>query len=261
MGCGSKRPSGGGAQHLRQVRFRQEEQERKEEMLRDKQSVLEHGRHPYGVQPMGNMYASATPSIRPGLGLFGLLGDQAVMDLLEMLEAQQLGLLTCCSRVLYVFCHHDEVWRSLVLRLFGGQFEFKRSWKDTLGYAVRKAQYVPHLPREVFTSQRNCVCLPAIAHTHTSTHTRKHAHMRTRTHTCAHARTHTHTYAHSRPHASPPTRTHARTHARMHAHTHTRTHACANARTHARTHTCPHARTHACTLPPTHLRAHNYTRK
>eukprot|EP00277_Geminigera_cryophila_P016800 CAMPEP_0179442882 /NCGR_PEP_ID=MMETSP0799-20121207/26355_1 /TAXON_ID=46947 /ORGANISM="Geminigera cryophila, Strain CCMP2564" /LENGTH=494 /DNA_ID=CAMNT_0021228423 /DNA_START=21 /DNA_END=1505 /DNA_ORIENTATION=- len=149
MGCGSKRPSGGGAQHLRQVRFRQEEQERKEEMLRDKQSVLEHGRHPYGVQPMGNMYASATPSIRPGLGWFGLLGDQAVLDLLEMLDAQQLGLLTCCSRVLYVFCHHDEVWRSLVLRLFGGQFEFKRSWKDTLGYAVRKAQYIPHLPREI----------------------------------------------------------------------------------------------------------------
>lgn len=150
--CGSKRlaatRSTGAQEAMRQVRCKQEEQERKEEELRDKESVLERGSHPYGVQPMGNMYAGAAPSIRSGLGMLAPLADQAVLDVLEMLGVRELGMLTSCSRALYVFCHHDEVWRSLVLKVLGGKFEFMGNWKDTLARAVQKGQYRAHHPRQ-----------------------------------------------------------------------------------------------------------------
>ena len=134
------------------MRFRQEEQQRKEELLRDKKSELENGQHPYGVRPMGNMYADSTPSIRAGLGAFSRLADQAVLDLLEMLGAPQLGMLTCCSRALYVYCHHADIWRSLVLKVYGGRFDFKDNWKDTFGYCFRKHEYKPHVKRKVRTN-------------------------------------------------------------------------------------------------------------
>eukprot|EP00802_Teleaulax_amphioxeia_P005967 Tamp_05971.p1 GENE.Tamp_05971~~Tamp_05971.p1 ORF type:complete len:538 (+),score=107.72 Tamp_05971:33-1616(+) len=148
--CGTKRAGPSAAQEaMRKVRARQEEQQRKEELLRDKESVLEHGRHPYGVQPMGNMFADgAQSSIRGGLGAFSPVGDQAVLDLLEMLDARQLGRLTCCSRALYVYCHHADIWRSLVLKVFGGNFEFTDNWKDTFGCTFLKQDYVPHVPRK-----------------------------------------------------------------------------------------------------------------
>jgi hypothetical protein len=133
---------------MRKVRLRREEQERKEELLRDKQSVLEQGGHPYGIQPMGNMYGGTTPSIRGGLGALAPLTDQTVLDLLEMLDARQLGLLTICSRVLYVFCHHDDLWRTLVLRVYGGSFIFKDTWKNTFGSCFMQAAYRPCIPRK-----------------------------------------------------------------------------------------------------------------
>jgi len=162
--CGTKRAGPSAAQEaMRKVRARQEEQQRKEELLRDKESVLEHGRHPYGVQPMGNMFADgAQSSIRGGLGAFSPVGDQAVLDLLEMLDARQLGRLTCCSRALYVYCHHADIWRSLVLKVFGGNFEFTDNWKDTFGCTFLKQDYVPHVPRKVSlhgSAARCCTCV------------------------------------------------------------------------------------------------------
>jgi len=149
--CGIKRRvgTGTGAQEaMRQVRFRCFEQERKEEELRDEESVLEKGSHPYGVQPMGNMYTGIASCIRAGLGAFAPLADQAVLDLLEMLDARRLGLLICCSRALYIFAHHDELWRALVLNVFGGDFDFKSSWKDTFGYRFLNQDYRLHVPRK-----------------------------------------------------------------------------------------------------------------
>lgn len=143
---------------MRKVRARQEEQERKEELLRDKESVLEHGRHPYGVQPMGNLYADSAPSIRGGLGAFSPVADQAVLHLLEMLDVRQLGLLICCSRALYVYCHHADLWRSLVLKLYGGNFEFMSNWKDTFGYCFLKQDYKPHVLRKV-RPHACCACM------------------------------------------------------------------------------------------------------
>ena len=133
---------------MRQVRFRCFEQERKEEELREEESVLEKGSHPYGVQPMGNMYTGTASCIRAGLGAFAPLADQAVLDLLEMLDARRLGLLICCSRALYIFAHHDELWRALVLNVFGGDFDFKSSWKDTFGYRFLNQDYRLHVPRK-----------------------------------------------------------------------------------------------------------------
>ena len=146
------------------MRVRQEEQERKEALLRDKESVLEHGGHPYGVQPMGNLYADCAPSIRGGLGAFSPVADQAMLDLLEMLEVRQLGLLTCCSRALYVYCHHADLWRSLVLKVYGGNFEFMSNWKDTFGYCFLKQDYKPHVLRKVRqqASARCCECFQSM---------------------------------------------------------------------------------------------------
>ena len=93
-------------------------------------------KHPYGVLPAGNAYLCSPEEamVRPkGLGLIlAKLTDEALIELLAFLNANELSRCSACSRAFYVYAHHSDLWRDLTLRRWEGTpIEYQRSWKET----------------------------------------------------------------------------------------------------------------------------------
>lgn len=87
----------------------------------------------HGVQPLGNLYFSAS-SINArdtGLGNLQLLSDELILEILGLLEGNHLGVLSTVSKSFYVFCNHEPLWRNLVLETYEGGFLYNESWKLT----------------------------------------------------------------------------------------------------------------------------------
>ena len=96
--------------------------------------------HPYGVRPWGNYLADRVRRPvalcrEPGLGALHALDDALLLRVLGGLGARELCALAAVSRAVYVFVHHDELWRALALQTLGqsgAPLRFERSWKRTL---------------------------------------------------------------------------------------------------------------------------------
>ena len=118
--------------------------------MRDITVFLE-GSHPYGLKPWGNFYQDEShTSIRDSsLGRFGVLKDENILGILEMCCPYSLIRLTACSKVLYIFSHHEDLWRAMTLKEMNGNFDFTNSWKET--YCRHKAgrSYVTHRPIKI----------------------------------------------------------------------------------------------------------------
>lgn len=97
-------------------------------------------KHPCGVQPEGNLLLAGaeaaeatTRSRREGLGAFNALNDTMLLELLLRLSTNELLALSACSRVLWVYAFHDELWRPRALRgLADGDFIFRGTWRSSL---------------------------------------------------------------------------------------------------------------------------------
>ena len=117
--------------------------------------------HPYGVRPAGNELLAPPEQARTrrdGLGAAAALTDEALLALLSAVDAPSLARLVACSRALYVFGHHADLWRNLALAECGGgkaSVAFERSWKDTCARLVAArggraaAPPAPHVPLRV----------------------------------------------------------------------------------------------------------------
>jgi len=69
-------------------------------------------RHPLGVRPSGNALTS-TINLKTSCGLFTLLPDELLMQLLESLGARDLLQLGSTSKALHAFTRSEELWRAL----------------------------------------------------------------------------------------------------------------------------------------------------
>ena len=103
--------------------------------------------HPYGVQPLGNAMCvtSNTGTHRgrmSGLGSFRVLEDQLMVVLLQFLDAASLVHLSSASSASYVFCHHVDLWRALVLQSFDGEHCWDLSWKQSFVTSTLKKRGV-----------------------------------------------------------------------------------------------------------------------
>ncbi|KAJ3281041.1 hypothetical protein HK104_000249 [Borealophlyctis nickersoniae] len=102
--------------------------------------LLPTGTHPYGIKPTGNYLLDASKGIKecrsPGLGPFMCrLPDEMVLDLLGKFDPVILGVLAQCSRALYCFTYHEELWRKATVERFGGTLgTFKGTWRNTYKY-------------------------------------------------------------------------------------------------------------------------------
>jgi len=84
--------------------------------------------HPYGVQPEGNRFLnSGCDDCRDrGLGTLARLPDSFLID--HLLEDSYLGPVCLCrlsrvSRVFYVYCHVESIWRWQYMRTFPASFQ------------------------------------------------------------------------------------------------------------------------------------------
>jgi len=93
--------------------------------------------HPYGVLPLGNLFLVVDEEKRQrrrrGLGAaLNGMSDEALIELMSFLGPQELALLSQCSRALYVYAHHSDLWRDLTLRTFPDEIvKYRDSWKET----------------------------------------------------------------------------------------------------------------------------------
>ncbi|KAK6126510.1 hypothetical protein DH2020_039744 [Rehmannia glutinosa] len=96
--------------------------------------------HSHGVQPLGNLYFSASSinSRNTGLGNLQTLTDELVLEILGLLSGPHLGFLSTVSKSFYVFCNHEPLWRNLVLESCENGFLYTGSWKNTFVSCVHK---------------------------------------------------------------------------------------------------------------------------
>ncbi|KAG9323967.1 hypothetical protein KVV02_003238 [Mortierella alpina] len=88
--------------------------------------------HPLGIKPLGNYYMDATRadftgSCRgPSLGRLARLTDEIIMEILDLLSPVDLLTLGATSRVLYGLTHLDDMWKTLTIERFKGDW----TWQD-----------------------------------------------------------------------------------------------------------------------------------
>ncbi len=98
--------------------------------------------HPNGVLPEGNILfaggSNREGSVRAdGLGLLQRLSDSLIADVLALCDGQSLARCSKVSKVLYVFCQLDYLWRDLVLlRTKGEGISFQQTWRDTYKHLI-----------------------------------------------------------------------------------------------------------------------------
>jgi len=100
--------------------------------------------HPFNVVPEGNAFllkgedACEERLLRRdhGLGVLGSLPDRLFIHVLECLDWKSLGRMSICSRMCFVFCSHEPLWRDLALEHFKcealDRLQFKGTWRLTL---------------------------------------------------------------------------------------------------------------------------------
>ena len=71
-------------------------------------------RHPLGVRPSGNALTSRT-NAKAFAGLFAILPDELLIQLLETLNVPHLIKLGSTCKALHAFTRSEELWRSLFI--------------------------------------------------------------------------------------------------------------------------------------------------
>lgn len=99
--------------------------------------------HPYGVKPQGNAFFASNSSLQVranGLGSsFRRLKDETLIDMLSFFSSGDLARMSSTSRGMYVFCHHSDLWRDLVLRTWPNHpVNYIRTWKESYMSAYRR---------------------------------------------------------------------------------------------------------------------------
>lgn len=93
---------------------------------------------PYGVKPEGCAWMDSLNdgTLRParnasGMGPWAGLSDDLMLYVLGFMDGSELATLSTASRGLYAFAHHTDLWRSLTLGRFKGDFRYANDWKST----------------------------------------------------------------------------------------------------------------------------------
>ncbi len=121
-----------------------------EDKLRDITLFLE-GSHPYGLKPWGNFFHEEDQiTIRESsLGKLKVLTDEILLNVLDFCSPYHLLQLAASSRVLYIFSHHEDLWRAITLKELNGKFDFSNTWKETYCRHQAGDRYRDHRPIKV----------------------------------------------------------------------------------------------------------------
>lgn len=72
--------------------------------------------HPLRVKPLGNAFTASSNLRDTSLGIFALLSDELVIQLLGYLDADTLLALGSASKGFFAFCRCDELWKDLFVK-------------------------------------------------------------------------------------------------------------------------------------------------
>lgn len=70
--------------------------------------------HPLRIKPSGNALTAAYNLRDTSTGIFAMLPDELLMQILGLLDAENLVNLGSTSKGMYGFCRAEELWRPLV---------------------------------------------------------------------------------------------------------------------------------------------------
>ncbi|KAF9423959.1 hypothetical protein BGZ94_008115 [Podila epigama] len=94
--------------------------------------------HPLGIKPLGNYYMDASRPDFPGtcrgplLGQLSRLTDEIIVDILNLLSPRDLLTLGATSRVLYGLTHLDDMWKTLTIERYKGDWTWQGdTWRAT----------------------------------------------------------------------------------------------------------------------------------
>jgi hypothetical protein len=113
--------------------------------------------NPYGLKPLGNMFCEPADVISKrskSIGSLGRIPEDILLSILGFLTVCDVCTLSLVSKVLYVYCHHSELWRDATLNRWPGDFYYRTCWKDTyvlklLSERGDTGSFVPHRPLRV----------------------------------------------------------------------------------------------------------------
>jgi hypothetical protein len=102
-----------------------------------------------------------------GLGFISVLTDELIMRIFSYFSAEQLSSkIILTSHAFYIFCHEEDLWKNICLSKFGGDFEYKGSWKVT---AVSKSTGKEITNNRVFIEGFPCIISDLILQDSTQT--------------------------------------------------------------------------------------------
>ena len=114
--------------------------------------------NPYGVKPLGNLFCQTADVLSKrsmSIGAFAVIPEDILLNVLGLLTIEDVcGGLCLTSRVMYVYCHHSELWRDATLNRWPGNFYYRTCWKDTyvlklLSERDATDSFVAHVPLKV----------------------------------------------------------------------------------------------------------------
>jgi hypothetical protein len=82
--------------------------------VQDEQETTFVARHPLGVRPSGNAFASET-NLKLSMGFVARLPDELLASILETLPPADLLRLGGTCRALHAFTRNEELWRTLFI--------------------------------------------------------------------------------------------------------------------------------------------------
>jgi hypothetical protein len=70
--------------------------------------------HPWGIKPIGNAY-SADTDLGSAAGFFGRLLPEALLCILESLDASALIALGSTCKLFFAYTRHEDLWKTLFI--------------------------------------------------------------------------------------------------------------------------------------------------
>ncbi|KAF2859056.1 F-box and JmjC domain-containing protein [Piedraia hortae CBS 480.64] len=130
-----------------------------------KRARLELQKHPLRVRPGGNAL-TASVNLKDACGLFALLPDEVLANLLELQSAADLLRLGSTCRALHAFSRDDELWRALFVQKSPELFSWRGTWRATyLGLAEEPRVDCSNLFSDVLHRPFFCATVPLLPFT------------------------------------------------------------------------------------------------